>query len=62
MITEVAQGFTTVSVKLDGATSVGEAPYVIPSTTTYYTWMVYEPDWAVLIVGPTLYTPAVSIV
>jgi hypothetical protein len=37
VITEEAQGFTTVSVKLDGATSVGEVPYVIPSTTTYYT-------------------------
>ena len=34
VITEVAQGLTTVSVKLDGDTRAGEVPYVMLSTVT----------------------------
>ena len=33
----VEQGLTTVRVKLDGATSEGEVPYVIPLTVTAVT-------------------------
>ena len=47
------QGLTTVKVKLDGAISEGEEPYVIPSTVTAVTRILYEPVWLVVVVGPT---------
>jgi len=49
----VEQGLTTVKVKLDGATSEGQVPYVIPFTVTAVTRMLYEPVWLVVVVGPT---------